>query len=400
MAERPEPEIRRVPLEQLCLSVKAMGIANVSAFLASAMTAPESVAVEGALQTLTRMGALASNELTALGRHLSMIPADLQCGKLLVYGAMFGCLEACLTIASILTARSPFISPQTKRDEAKAARAAFSDGGGDLLCDLEAFQQWSGRRSSGEPASMVKRWCEDNFLSSQTLFDINTNRSQYVSSLQEIGFLPLSYRRATTDTTLFNANSDRLTLIRALVAASFAPNIARIEFPDTKYVASVSGSVAQDPEARTIKFFAEESAPQDKPGPAQPLQSTLSRVFIHPSSTLFTAQSYPTHSTFMAYFTKLATSKVFMRELTPFNTYTALFFCGRLGLETRAGGGLTVDDWIKIRGWARIGVLISRLRVLLDEVLARKVDQPELDLVNDEVVGVVRRLIELDGLDR
>jgi ATP-dependent RNA helicase DHX57 len=38
MAERPEPEIRRVPLEQLCLSVRAMGIKEVAAFLASALT--------------------------------------------------------------------------------------------------------------------------------------------------------------------------------------------------------------------------------------------------------------------------------------------------------------------------------------------------------------------------
>jgi ATP-dependent RNA helicase DHX57 len=142
MAERPEPEIRRVPLEQLCLSVRAMGIKDVGAFLASALTPPESMAVDGAMHLLGRMGALDGEDLTALGRHLSMIPADLRCGKLMVYGAMFGCLDPCVSIAAILTVKSPFVSPQEKREEAKAARAKFSTNQGDLLGDLRAFEQW------------------------------------------------------------------------------------------------------------------------------------------------------------------------------------------------------------------------------------------------------------------
>lgn len=144
MAERPEPEIRRVPLEQLCLSVRAMGIKDVGSFLASALTPPESLAVEGAMDLLGRMGALDGPDLTALGRHLSMIPADLRCGKLMVYGAMFGCLDACVIIAAILTVKSPFVSPQDKRDEAKAVRAKFASGHGDLIADLRAFETWEG----------------------------------------------------------------------------------------------------------------------------------------------------------------------------------------------------------------------------------------------------------------
>jgi ATP-dependent RNA helicase DHX57 len=37
---------------------------------------------------------------------------------------------------------------------------------------------------------------------------------------------------------------------------------------------------------------------------------------------------------------------------------------------------------------------------MLDELLARKIDDPGLDLVDDEVVGIARRLVELDGLDQ
>ncbi|KAG9885877.1 ATP-dependent RNA helicase A, partial [Aureobasidium melanogenum] len=257
MAERPDPEILRVPLEQLCLSVKAMGVLDVPSFLSRAITPPSTLAVSGALTTLHRMGALDGAELTALGRHLSSIPADLRCGKLLVYGAVFGCLDACLTIASILTARSPFVSPPTRRDEAKAARLAFAPGGqGDLLCDLRAFEVWSAKRAEGVPSSSLRQWCDSNFLSTQTLFDINTNRRQYMSSLQEIGFLTPSSASSADH----NARNSNTSLIRALVAAAFSPQVARIEFPDTKYAASVSGAVALDPEAKTIKYFREPNA--------------------------------------------------------------------------------------------------------------------------------------------
>lgn len=143
MPARPEPEIKRVPLEQLCLSVVAMGINEVGQFLGSALSPPDSLAIDGAMELLKRIGALDGDDLTALGRHLSMIPADLRCGKLMVYGAMFGCLDACLTIAAILTVKSPFVSPQDRREEAKAARARFAKNQGDLMGDLKAYETWS-----------------------------------------------------------------------------------------------------------------------------------------------------------------------------------------------------------------------------------------------------------------
>lgn len=383
MDERPEPEIRRVPLEQLCLSVKAMGVADVPAFLASALTPPESLAVDGALRLLGRMGALDDAELTALGRHLSMIPADLRCGKLMVYGAAFGCLEACLTIAAVLTVKSPFNSPQAKRDESKAARSAFGGGLGDLICDLRAYEEWSFRRASGEPTSSLRRWCDSVFLNHQTLMDISTNRTQYSSSLKETGFLPSTYHPSSPASEPYNRHNANDTLLRALVAGSFQPQLARIDFPDKKYAASSSGAVELDPEARTIKFFNEESG----------------RVFIHPSSTLFGAQSFPGNSVYMSYFTKMATSKVFIRDLTPFNVYSLLMFGGPIGIDPQ-GRGLVVDGWVRLRGWARIGVLVSRLRMMLDDLLARKVDEPGFDLGGSDIVGAVKKLVELDGLDR
>ncbi|KAK7181326.1 ATP-dependent RNA helicase ucp12 [Paraphaeosphaeria sporulosa] len=389
MMERPEPEIRRVPLEQLCLSIKAMGVQDVSGFLASALTPPESTAVEGAVRLLGQMGAITDNQLTALGRHMSMIPADLRCGKLLVYGATFGCLEAALTIASVLTARSPFLSPRQRdeetRNEFERIRSSFSNNQGDLLIDVRAYEQWSAFRSKGASTRDLRAWCSANSLSPQTLFDIASNRSQYLSSLKEISFIPTSYTSTNPQTQgSYNKQNHNDALIRALIAGAFNPQIARIQLPEKKFAAGIAGAVELDPSSREIKYFNQENG----------------RIFVHPSSSLFSAQTFPSNASFIAYFTKMATTKIFIRDLTPFNAYSLLMFAGDIRVDT-LGRGLVVDDWIRLRGWARIGVLVSRLRSMLDKVLESKVQEPGRELGERErdVVDVVRGLVERDGLD-
>ncbi|RKF59976.1 putative ATP-dependent RNA helicase ucp12 [Erysiphe neolycopersici] len=401
MPERPEPEIRRVPLEQLCLSVRAMGIREVNKFLANALTPPDNSAVDGAINLLRRVGALDGDQLTALGLHLSMIPVDLRCGKLMVYGTMFGCLDASVTIAAILTTKSPFIlPPHEKKEEVALVRVNFAQGHGDLIADLRAFEEWirmTNDRSIRQQE--IRNWCFENFLSYQSLSDISSNKTQLLTSLRELSFIP-SFPHDDKVMSYLNRHNSNISLIRSLCAGAFNPQMVRISFPEQKFAASYSGTVALDHEARTIKYFNEENG----------------RVFIHPSSTLFKAQSFPGNSKYLAYFRKLATSKIFVRDLTPFNTYSALLFSGPITLNTtkfsRGGGrGIIVDGWLYLKGWARIGVLISRLRHMLDDFLARKIDHPELfsslssqdtSLSADanEVIDVVLRLVEFNGLDQ
>ncbi|KAK5993263.1 Putative ATP-dependent RNA helicase ucp12 [Cladobotryum mycophilum] len=378
MAPRPEPEIRRVPLEQLCLSVRAMGMKDVVRFLGRSPTPPATPAIEGAMKLLRRMGALDGDELTAMGQQLAMLPADLRCGKLMVFGAIFGCLDECVTIAAILSTRSPFFAPQERRDEAREARMTFYSGDGDLVTDLNAFNQWDEMmRDRGVPQRQIRSFCDENFLSSQTLQDISNTRTQYFDALSEIGI------RSDADINSRKGNDGRNSqLLRALVASAFTPQIARIQYPDKKFASSMSGAVELDPEARAIKYFCQE------PG----------RVFVHPSSTLFGSQGFSGNATYMSYFSMISTSKIFIRDLTPLNAYTLLMFSGPIELDT-LGRGLVVDGWLRLRGWARLGVLVARLRAMVDNLIAEKVENPSLDLAGNKVIKLVTRMIELDGMD-
>lgn len=53
----------------------------------------------------------------------------------------------------------------------------------------------------------------------------------------------------------------------------------------------------------------------------------------------------------------------------------------------------------RLRGWARLGVLVSRLRGMMDNVIAMKVNNPQMDVRDNEVIRMAAKLIEFDGLD-
>ncbi|KAK6543094.1 hypothetical protein TWF694_007017 [Orbilia ellipsospora] len=384
MLEATTPEIMRVPLENICLTIKAMGVKDVGSFLKSALTPPDTRTVDAAITTLVRMGALRDDDLTGLGKHLSTIPADVRSAKLMIYGAIFGCVDAVITIAAILAVKSPFVVPREKREESRLARTAFGGGHGDLMADYRAYEEWSEIRNF-KTTPELRRWCDDNMLSLGTLNDIRSNKSQYTSSLQDIGFLPFDYHKNTSPTPTsksLNSQNKNDALIRAIVGSAFSPQIARIQFPEKKYASTMSGAKELDPEAKTIKYYTEDE-----------------RAFLHPSSTLFDAQGFAGNAAFMAYANKVATSKVFLRDVTPVSAYGVLLFGGG-GVELDMNGrGVKVDGWVRVKCWLRIGILVRLLRVLLDEELQRKVEEPELDLGSSEVAKLVRRLVEFDGMD-
>ena len=159
------PEILRTPLDSLVLQVKAMNEdIDVGAFLRRAIDPPHVDALAAAWQTLQDLGAIEGEDresrLTALGRHMSMIPVDLRLAKMLVLGTIFKCLDPVLTIAAILSSKPLFTSPIDKRDDAKRAREAFSRGRSDLLTDAYAYEASVALRSKGESAGALRQYCE------------------------------------------------------------------------------------------------------------------------------------------------------------------------------------------------------------------------------------------------
>lgn len=101
---------------------------------------PAEESVSGAITRLFHVGALDNQEdLTPLGCHLAALPVDVRIGKLLLYGAMFNCLDSVLTIAASLSQKSPFVMPFEKKEEVKLKKKEFNISNSDHFTILRAY---------------------------------------------------------------------------------------------------------------------------------------------------------------------------------------------------------------------------------------------------------------------
>ena len=129
MAEQQTPEMLRLSLQDLVLRVKIMRLGGAEEILSEALDPPLAKNVRRAIDSLVDVGALRGGErLTPLGRQLAKLPLDVFLGKLILLGSIFKCLDTTLTIAAILSSKSPFSAPLGARAQADFARMAFKKG--------------------------------------------------------------------------------------------------------------------------------------------------------------------------------------------------------------------------------------------------------------------------------
>ncbi len=168
--------------------------------------------------------------------------------------------------------------------------------------------------------------------------------------------------------------------------------------PSAKFDQSSSGTVQREAEARQVKYF-------DRNG----------RVFLHPSSTLFSAKGF--ESSYLTTFSKSSTganaadSKVYLRDATevPSSDCSSLVVSSRSTISQEVSVSVRIRPSKqeakrrtgKIEGNARIGVLCAQLRRLLDAVLDHAIDEPQ-DMFAapgcKEVLEVIGEVLERDGL--
>lgn len=102
---------------------------NVCEFFSRLMDPPDPRVVEISLTNLKRMNALDHNEnLTPLGYHLARLPIAPQMGKMILFGAIFSCLDPILTIAAALDYKDPFQIPLGKEKLSDRKRIDLAEG--------------------------------------------------------------------------------------------------------------------------------------------------------------------------------------------------------------------------------------------------------------------------------
>lgn len=385
MGRFPIPEILRTPLESISLTVKVMRESeDVKHFLNRAIDPPEVSAMDKAWDILEELGAIdADGRLTALGRHISMLPTDLRLGKMLVLGTIFQCLDPILTVVACLSSKPLFLSPINNRDEATRAKLRFGEDKSDLLADVNAYNECMRLQSEGKGQKASRHFCEENFISTATVREITSLRRDFLSSLSDLGFIP---RSAGASSEELNTNSANTNIVKAVVLGGLWPRVAQVHLPRSaiKFDKVQAGTVQRENTAKEYKIH----------------DLTGVRVFLHPSSVLFGESTWK--SPFLAFFQKQMTSKVFIRGATQVPMYALLLFGGPVSVN-HIGGGLTVGKGgsiVKLKAWPRIGILVNQLRRLLDAQLQQCIEDGSILSASQHsaVANAMSALLANDGL--
>uniref|UniRef100_A0A3Q1EPK8 RNA helicase n=1 Tax=Acanthochromis polyacanthus TaxID=80966 RepID=A0A3Q1EPK8_9TELE len=188
------PEILRVPLEELCLHIMKCQYGSPEDFLSRALDAPQPQSVSNAVNLLRKIGACHpdSHVLTPLGHHLASLPVNVKIGKMLIYGAILGCLEPIATIAAAITEKSPFSTPMNRKEEANLAKAALALSNSDHLTIYNAYLGWKNSQTEGQRSEMS--YCRKHFLNRTALITIEVTCQ--IHMLASGGFLVVSIQAA------------------------------------------------------------------------------------------------------------------------------------------------------------------------------------------------------------
>ncbi|XP_041420858.1 ATP-dependent DNA/RNA helicase DHX36 isoform X2 [Xenopus laevis] len=218
------PEIVRMPLEELCLQIKILKLGGIGSFLSKLMDIPSREAICLAINHLMELNALDNHEeLTPLGFHLARLPVEPHIGKMILFGALFCCLDPVLTIAASLSFKDPFVIPLGKEKMADARRKELSRNlKSDHLTVLNAFEGWEYAKWRGARAE--RDYCWENFLSSNTLKMLSNMKGQFAEHLLNAGFV--SSRNPNDPKSNNNSNNEKL--IKAVICAGLYPKVAKI----------------------------------------------------------------------------------------------------------------------------------------------------------------------------
>eukprot|EP00929_Paragymnodinium_shiwhaense_P034889 TRINITY_DN18928_c0_g1_i1.p1 TRINITY_DN18928_c0_g1~~TRINITY_DN18928_c0_g1_i1.p1 ORF type:complete len:1100 (+),score=321.71 TRINITY_DN18928_c0_g1_i1:76-3375(+) len=213
-----QPELLRSPLEDSALTAKLMllqmgSTEKVSDFLAKAPDPPEKLAITNSLQLLVELGALTDSEqLTALGEHLTKSPLPPRLAKTILWSLLFGCLDdaLCVVAAASGFTRDPFRTAGLEREAAqKIKKTLAAPHNSDHACLLNAVSGYT-------DASNQQGFCDKNHLQAASMRQIRDQQNRIFTEMTE-----------NKSQSFANRNRGNFDLLVAVLCAGIFPNVAR-----------------------------------------------------------------------------------------------------------------------------------------------------------------------------
>lgn len=218
------PEVRRMPVDELCLQVKILDPnCNVNDFLQKLMDPPVDQSIANALTTLKDIGALTpQEELTELGQKFGQLPVHPRICKMIYFSILVNCLDPALLLACAADTKDPFTMPlgPAERRKAVAAKrelASLYGGHSDHLAIVAAFHRWKDAKRNGQS----REFCSEYFVSPNAMKMLDNMRDKLHGELERHGLIP----RNNSDCSL---NAHDPGILRAVVAVGLYPMVGRM----------------------------------------------------------------------------------------------------------------------------------------------------------------------------
>ncbi|CAK9324402.1 unnamed protein product [Citrullus colocynthis] len=224
------PEIKRMPIEELCLQVKLLDPnCRIEDFLQKTLDPPVFDTIHNAIFVLQDIGALSLDEkLTELGEKLGSLPVHPVTSKMLIFAILMNCLDPALTLACASDYKDPFTLPMlpSERKKAAAAKAELASlygGHSDQLAIVAAFDCWKNAKERGQEA----RFCSKYYISPSTMSMLSGMRRQLEMELVQNGFIP-------EDVSSCSLNASDPGILHAVLVAGLYPMVGRLLPPQKK----------------------------------------------------------------------------------------------------------------------------------------------------------------------
>ncbi|XP_036164410.1 ATP-dependent RNA helicase DHX29 isoform X1 [Myotis myotis] len=360
------PEILRVPLEELCLHIMKCNLGSPEDFLSKALDPPQLQVISNAMNLLRKIGAceLTEPKLTPLGQHLAALPVNVKIGKMLIFGAIFGCLDPVATLAAVMTEKSPFTTPIGRKDEADLAKSALATANSDHLTIYNAYLGWKKARQEGGPRSEVA-YCRRNFLNRTSLLTLEDVKQELIRLVKAAGFSASTSNGWEGSKATQTLSFQEVALLKAVLAAGLSDSVGKI-------LCTRSVDI-------TEKL-------------ACMVETAQGKAQVHPSSVNRDLQTYG----WLLYQEKVRYARVYLRETTLISPFPVLLFGGDIEVQHRERL-LSVDGWIHFQAPVKIAVIFKQLRVLIDSVLRKKLENPKMSLENDKILQIITELIKTEN---
>ncbi|KTF86856.1 hypothetical protein cypCar_00013871 [Cyprinus carpio] len=341
-------------------------------FLCQALDAPQQQAVCNAVSLLRKIGACQQDSytLTPLGHHLAALPVNVKIGKMLIFGAIFGCLEPIATIAAAMSEKSPFVTPMNRKEEANLAKSALAVANSDHMTIYNAYLRWKSSRSEGTRAEMA--FCQRHFLSRNALLTIEDVKRELIRMVEQAGFTaskpsrtPRS-RPGAEPKALGSLSQQDVSVLKAVLTAGLYDSVGRILCTPSLDVQEQVVCVAE---------------------------TAQGKAHVHPSSVNRFLQ---THG-WLLFQEKVKYTKVFLRDTTLISPLSMLLFGGDIDVQHRERL-ISLDGWICFQAPVRIGVIFKHLRKLIDSLLERKLANPKMNLEDEKTIQIITELIKSENM--